>query len=132
MLVTEGDSMADLVRQEGLGVVVRPRSVEDVAAGFERLLSDHPFRAGCATEAGRVSADFRWSVVARPLLEFCRAPRRSPDAQRRLAAANPGLGVRAVSSRATARAIAWAGSKAAETRAIRWAGRCTAANSATI
>jgi hypothetical protein len=103
MLVTEGDSMADLVRQEGLGVVVRPRSVEDVAAGFERLLSDHPFRAGCATEAGRVSADFRWSVVARPLLEFCRAPRRSPDAQRRLAAANPGLGVRAVSSRATAR-----------------------------
>ena len=35
-------------------------------------------------------------------------------------------------SRATARAIASAGSKAAETRAIRWAGRCTAANSATI
>ena len=75
-----------------------------------------------AASSARATQMVRWTRRARRWKPCARAPRASPIRCSR------GMAI----SRATARATASAGSKAAETRAIRWAGRCTAANSATI
>jgi hypothetical protein len=75
--------MAELVKGEGLGVVVEPRDVQAVAAALRRLLEDDVFARACSEAALRVSERFRWSAAAAPLIEFCRNPRLSPDAGRR-------------------------------------------------
>jgi glycosyltransferase involved in cell wall biosynthesis len=93
MLVTSSDSAGELVDREGLGVTVSPESVAEVVAGLRRLLDDRRFYAGCAKAVEQTALRFRWSAAAQPLLEFCRAPRRSADADRRpvdLAAAGGG------------------------------------------
>jgi len=95
LLVTAGDSMAELAEREGLGPVCPPQDVAAVEAGLRRLLDDVGYRQECAAASRRTAERFRWSVVAEPLLEFCRAPYRSPDAARRSIAAAPGLGARA-------------------------------------
>jgi len=95
LLVTEGDSMAELAEREQLGPVCPPQDSAAVEAALQRLLEDEPYRQACAAASRRTAARFRWSVVTQPLLEFCRTPYRSPDAARRLAAAAPGLGARA-------------------------------------
>lgn len=107
MLLTSGDSMAELAEREGFAVVTEPQSVDQVVAGLRRLLEDPAFAARCGESARRVATRFRWSEAARPLLEFCRAPHRSPDAARRVAAANPGLGDRGGGRRAVVFRKAW-------------------------
>jgi glycosyltransferase involved in cell wall biosynthesis len=95
MLLTVGDSMAELAQREGIGVVVQPQAVDQATTGLRRLLEDHEYADRCREAAHRVSERFRWSEVGTPLQEFCRQPYRSPDASRRVSAANPGLGARA-------------------------------------
>lgn len=80
MLVTEGDTMADLVAEAGLGLVVPPRDVDAAAAALRRLMEDDQLRGDCRQACLAVAQRYRWSAVAAPLLEFCRQPRRSPDA----------------------------------------------------
>jgi hypothetical protein len=94
MLLTSGDSMSELAEHEGLGVVAAPRAVDQAADGIRRLLEDDAFRDRCRKAVQDVAGRFTWTEVCRPLLDFCRAPYRSPDAMRRTAAANPGLGAR--------------------------------------
>jgi glycosyltransferase involved in cell wall biosynthesis len=94
MLLTSGDSMAELAEQEGLGVVVAPQAVDQAVDGILRLVEDGAYRESCGRAVREVATRFTWSEVCRPLLDFCRAPYRSPDAARRVAAANPGLGAR--------------------------------------
>jgi glycosyltransferase involved in cell wall biosynthesis len=90
MLATRGDSMAELIEREGLGVTVEPEDVSGVRDGLLRLLEDEAFARDCSLAASRTAERFQWSVVARPLLEFCAAPRRSPDALRRARASARG------------------------------------------
>jgi glycosyltransferase involved in cell wall biosynthesis len=80
MVLTEGGPLSNLVARERMGEVVPPGDVPALAAAIRRLVTD-PARAG-ATRArvAEVAAGFRWSVVARPLVEFCRHPRRAADA----------------------------------------------------
>ncbi|MEY2456214.1 MAG: hypothetical protein QOK06_1308, partial [Acidimicrobiaceae bacterium] len=44
-----------------------------------RMLDDHDFRARCREASARLAVGLRWSEAVKPLVEFCRAPRRSPD-----------------------------------------------------
>jgi glycosyltransferase involved in cell wall biosynthesis len=107
MIVSGGDAMSELVEREGLGLVATPGDVGGVARAIARMIEDDDFRAGCAKSARGVADAYRWSKVAEPLLEFCRAPARSPDAARREAAANPGLGDRAPRQQVTVARKAW-------------------------
>jgi glycosyltransferase involved in cell wall biosynthesis len=79
MLVTEGGALSTLVGDQELGVVVPPGDVAAVAAGLRRLLADTAFRDECRKRIELVARDYRWSAVVRPLLDFCRHPRRAPD-----------------------------------------------------
>jgi glycosyltransferase involved in cell wall biosynthesis len=79
IVTTEGDSFAELVDREGLGLCVPPQDPGALEHALERLLSDRDLAQACRDRVAAVSERFRWSVVLEPLVQFCRAPRRAPD-----------------------------------------------------
>jgi glycosyltransferase involved in cell wall biosynthesis len=78
-VATRGDSLAELIDAEGLGLTVPPGDVEALAAAIGRLLDEPALAADARAAARRVAADFTWATVLAPLLEFCAAPHRAPD-----------------------------------------------------
>ena len=79
VVCTAGDSLADLVEAEGLGLTVASGDVEGLEAALFRILDDEGFRKGCVENVARVAPGLVWSQGLKPLVEFCRAPRRAPD-----------------------------------------------------
>ncbi|MFB9599558.1 glycosyltransferase [Saccharothrix longispora] len=79
IVTTDGDSFADLVRREGLGVVVRSEDPDALADALERVLYDEAFAAACAERIAVVRERFTWDTVLAPLVEFCRNPRPAAD-----------------------------------------------------
>lgn len=79
VVTTDGDAMADLVRAAGCGVVVPPHDPEALAATLAGLADDAVRRRDLADRAAAAAAHLAWDLVAAPLVEFCRAPRRAPD-----------------------------------------------------
>lgn len=74
VVVSEGGTMARVVRASGAGEVVPPGDAEALAAAIEKLLVD-PDRRHLASEAGRRWAAGRtWDRVAAPLLAFAESP----------------------------------------------------------
>lgn len=80
LVTTEGDSMAELAVNRGLGVVTRYGEVDDWVAGLTRLLDDGPYRQAAVDSVRAVAEEFRWSRVAEPLQRYCAAPYRTPRA----------------------------------------------------
>jgi glycosyltransferase involved in cell wall biosynthesis len=78
-VTTEGDSFADLAASRPLGLTVPPEDVDALEAALHRLLEDDDLRGRCRANARAASADYRWSNVLAPIVEFCRRPRRAAD-----------------------------------------------------
>ncbi|MGH3624527.1 MAG: glycosyltransferase family 4 protein, partial [Sciscionella sp.] len=79
IVTTDGDSFADLVRTERLGVVVPATDEEALADALERVLYDTEFAAGCVERIAVVRERFTWETALAPLLRFCRDPRPAAD-----------------------------------------------------
>lgn len=79
IVTTDGDSFADLVRAEGLGVVVPATDVGALADGLDKVLYDSEFAAACTERIAGVAGRFAWPTVLAPLVEFCRDPRPAAD-----------------------------------------------------
>lgn len=79
MVVTEGDSFAELVQAEGLGVVVPAGDVDRLAAAIETVLYDPDAAAGFAENIARVRSDFAWQRVLGPILDFADDPHHAAD-----------------------------------------------------
>ena len=79
ILATDGDSFAEVIRREGLGVVVAAGDVAAVEEGLERLLTDPAVAAECRANIERLTPGLTWSACLEPLVEFCRAPHRAAD-----------------------------------------------------
>lgn len=79
IVATEGDEFAELVEREGLGLTVPAADVETLEEALFRLLDDAEFAAMCRKNLENVRPRYTWSEVLRPLVEFCRTPRRAPD-----------------------------------------------------
>lgn len=86
IVTTDGDSFADLVAREQLGVVVPSQDPDALAAALGSVLYDEDFAAACRGRVAEVRERFRWDSVLDPLLRFCRDPHPAPD---RLAGAEP-------------------------------------------
>ena len=69
VVATSGGFAADLVRREGLGLVVPPEDGAAVAAAIRRLLTDDVLHASCVHSLERIRPRYAWAVVARPLVE---------------------------------------------------------------
>ena len=78
-VATSGDSLADLIEHEQLGLTVAPGDVDALDEALFRLLEDHTFAADCRANVAEVRSRFAWSTALRPIVEFCRRPVRSPD-----------------------------------------------------
>lgn len=76
---TEGDVLADFVASRGIGLTVPPGDVEALEEALFRIVDDEGFRKTCRENATDVLPELAWSRVLRPLVEFCRHPRRAPD-----------------------------------------------------
>lgn len=79
MVVTEGDSFAELVEKEGLGIVVAAGDVSALTAALDRILFDEAFIAECGANLARVREEFFWERTLAPLVEFVRDPRHAAD-----------------------------------------------------
>ncbi|MFD9891227.1 glycosyltransferase [Amycolatopsis sp. NPDC059027] len=79
IVTTDGDSFADLVRAERLGVVVPAEDADALADALEKALYDEEFAAGCVERIAGVAQRFAWPEALKPLVEFCRDPRPAAD-----------------------------------------------------
>jgi hypothetical protein len=79
VVATAGDALAELIELEALGISVPPGDVDALEAALFRLLDDSELRARCREQLARVAPRYHWSETLRPLVEFCRAPRRAAD-----------------------------------------------------
>lgn len=79
MIVTEGDSFAELIIAEGLGTVVPAQDVGALEAAIERTLFDRKFAVAAAAQVARVREDFYWDRVLAPLVDFVRNPWHAAD-----------------------------------------------------
>ena len=79
IVATSGDAFGELIVSEGLGAAVAPGDEEALEAALWRLLGSEEESAACRENVARVAPRFAWEHALRPLLAFCRAPRRAPD-----------------------------------------------------
>ena len=79
IVATEGDVLSDIVRSEGLGRVVPPGEPEAVAAAIVDLL-DREKSVDIRRRIATVSQTYTWERVVRPLLRYCLAPWKNPQA----------------------------------------------------
>lgn len=72
-VVSDGDVLADLVRDEDIGEVARPGDVASVVAAIERVLApDRGF--AIRSHLADVAERFTWDRVCEPLARYCREP----------------------------------------------------------
>lgn len=79
VVATQGDALADVIDAETLGVTVPPEDVDALADALLRLLDDEAFALQCRTNIAAVARRYQWATALRPLVEFCRDPRRAAD-----------------------------------------------------
>jgi GT2 family glycosyltransferase/glycosyltransferase involved in cell wall biosynthesis len=79
IVTTDGDSFADLVRDERLGVVVAAEDEDALADALDRALYDTEFAAACKERIAAVAQRFAWPEALAPLVEFCRDPHPAAD-----------------------------------------------------
>lgn len=81
MVVTRGDTFAELVEREQLGAAVPPDDAGVLADALEKTLFDQAFAKQAATNIRTVRDHFRWPTVLGPLVDYVRDPRPAPDRQ---------------------------------------------------
>ncbi len=74
VVATEGDVLADLVRDEKVGLVVPPEDWRGMAAALARLLGSPLLRAEASANARRVAERFRWRQSVEPLRQVVLRP----------------------------------------------------------
>jgi glycosyltransferase involved in cell wall biosynthesis len=74
-----GDILSQLVTEHGLGYVVTPGNVSGLADALNALLDEADARGTRRAAFREVAGRFTWERVARPLLDYCRQPRRTRD-----------------------------------------------------
>jgi hypothetical protein len=98
MVVTRGDSLSELFAAQGLATAIAPGDVAAAAEALAAALAETPTaRAERQARASALAAEMRWSRLARPLRDFCRAPVAAADRQARpaVSAWQPGLAAKA-------------------------------------
>ncbi|MBP1464699.1 glycosyltransferase [Candidatus Chloroploca sp. M-50] len=74
-LLSDGDPAAELIRAEGVGLVVPPEDPAAVSAALVQLLEDAELRAQQASRAHALASRLQWAHLIEPILRFVREPR---------------------------------------------------------
>jgi glycosyltransferase involved in cell wall biosynthesis len=86
IVTTDGDSFAELVAAERLGVVVPAEDPVALANALERVLYNDEFARSARERIAAVRERYTWETVLAPLTAFCRNPQPAAD---RLPGAEP-------------------------------------------
>jgi glycosyltransferase involved in cell wall biosynthesis len=76
---TKGDSVSEFLAGQGLAYLVEPGDVKSVAQTIIDLLNNPTLRTDSAARFEQVAAQYRWEIVAQPLIKFCTNPYFAPD-----------------------------------------------------
>lgn len=76
IVCTEGDDLADRIELDDLGATARPGDVAGMANAIERVLVRG--RASYGPALQRMAADFAWSAVTEPVVQFAIHPEPTP------------------------------------------------------
>lgn len=79
MVVTEGDTFADLISKEKLGIVVPAGDQGALEAALERVLYDESFAEAARERVAVVREEFLWQNTLGPLRRIANEPRRAAD-----------------------------------------------------
>jgi GT2 family glycosyltransferase/glycosyltransferase involved in cell wall biosynthesis len=79
IVATSGDTFGGLITEHGLGAAVPPEDVEALEAALETYLFDDVAIAAARENVKGFAESYRWAEVLRPLVDFCRFPRRAAD-----------------------------------------------------
>lgn len=89
MIVTEGDTLADLAKSRDLGLTVPPNSSTAIAEALVNLIEDPDGLDRIRANLRDIAKDFTWEKAAESLHKFCFQPRFAPDSEGRPAPATP-------------------------------------------
>lgn len=81
---SQGDVLADLVAERGLGLTVAPGDPDSMASAFVALLGDagRKARATCRANVAATAPHLVWESVLEPLVEYCANARPAADRPR--------------------------------------------------
>jgi GT2 family glycosyltransferase len=79
IVCTQGDSLATLVEQRQLGRTVPAGDPEALATVLVDLLTDDALSATFRANLAGIVPEYRWSQVLKPLVAYCRDPKRADD-----------------------------------------------------
>lgn len=74
IISTAGDSLSELVNERCLGVIAKNGDVDDVAEAILKLAEDQEFYSLCVQNIKKISKDYTWEKVCRPIISFCEDP----------------------------------------------------------
>lgn len=81
IVVTEGDFFAELVRSQGLGLVVDAEDAVQLEGALEKMLFDATSISEARDNISRVRPNFYWESVLQPLVRFINNPSPARDRQ---------------------------------------------------
>lgn len=84
IVATGGDTFGQLIQDNDLGRVVQPEDVDGLEEALEAMLFDEEAIVEVKRAVANFAESYRWQNVLKPLVEFCRFPRRAPDLAARL------------------------------------------------
>lgn len=71
VICTRGDVLAEMVDEQGLGIVVAEGDTDGVAQAIRRLVDDRTFYEQCREHLRQLKPDLSWDVTLAPLVRFC-------------------------------------------------------------
>jgi len=82
MIVTEGDSMAELVEEEKIGVVVKEKDVSNLKNSILEILNDNHKHGTFKANIKAIKHQFTWKNAIQPILNFSRQPDKKKDKEK--------------------------------------------------
>jgi len=76
---TQGDTFAQLIDANELGITVPPEDARALELALERLLYDDELHAATARRVHDFGLSMTWGKVLVPITEFCQSPHIAPD-----------------------------------------------------
>jgi len=74
VISTKGDCLSDMVERKGLGISTDNGDVKGIVNAIIKLADDENFYGQCLKNIEKISGDYTWEKVCRPIIDFCRDP----------------------------------------------------------